>query len=276
MIDLLNFYLEKISSEDYYFQFYESISNINMTYDIFKGYVESGSKLDFQIYDTDEAIEKYKSLCQPDISFDDENRIWFLLLSFYLFKSGYTIEQFPDVLKRPPSDPQTFTYNTIRRKAFALDLNDGNTIRYETRRQIVDNMIFKKTTQSIDPGKNIDELIRKISTRDAHFEEMELDEKLKELANLIENMLKTKDKYLELDYKPVAFDFLNNATIIKYRNQLQCFRHSSEESIKQRKQLDEKQKMFLVDYGIIICKTIYIIKRDTDTQLGRRGHTHQA
>ncbi len=146
-------------------------------------------------------------LCQPGNGecFSDDDKRWFILTAFYLFKNGYVIEQFPDVLRRPPSDPSAFTYNAIRDRAFVLGLNDRNVIKYETRRRLISEMNFKKVSSSTDLSEPVDELIRKISTRDAGFEEMELDEKLRELANLIENLLKENNNFLALDYKTVAF-----------------------------------------------------------------------
>ena len=61
--------------------------------------------------------------------------------------------------------------------------------------------------------EEVDELIQKISTRNARFNNMALDEKLKEIGNLIEYLL--KDKYTE------------------------------------------QQKLFMVEFGIIICNLIY-------------------
>ena len=89
---------------------------------------------------------------------------------------------------------------------------------------------------------------------------MALDEKLQEIANLIENMLKENGNFIKLDYASFVFDYLSDETIKKYRDQMQCFRHSSEKSIAERSSYTDVQKNFFVDFGIVIVKTIHVLK----------------
>ena len=70
--------------------------------------------------------------------------------------------------------------------------------------------------------------------------------KLAEIANLIENMLKEKDKFLVLDYSSICFDFINDDIIKKFRKQLHIFRHSSEEALSERKKVSNEQKLFIL------------------------------
>ena len=60
-------------------------------------------------------------------------------------------------------------------------------------------------------------MFKKISTRSAKFEEMSQDEKLKEIANLIENMLFKDGDYVKFEYDKVCFEYLNNDNITSYR-----------------------------------------------------------
>ena len=85
---------------------------------------------------------------------------------------------------------------------------------------------------------------------------MSTDEKLAEIANLIENLLKKDGKFLSIDYSLVCFDYINEANVKDYRNKLHCFRHSSDESIKERTHFSNEQKSFLIDYGLAIIKAI--------------------
>lgn len=89
---------------------------------------------------------------------------------------------------------------------------------------------------------------------------MALDEKLQEIANLIENMLKENGKFITLDYDSFAFEYLSDETIKKFRKQMQCFRHSSEEAVAERRNYTDAQKNFFVDFGIVIVKTIHELK----------------
>lgn len=89
MIDLREFYLSRIDTDDYYYRFYELIKNVNMTYNIFSGYEETSS-YEFVIYDAIEAIEKFRALCQPgNEPTRTEDKCWFFLVSYYLDKNNY-------------------------------------------------------------------------------------------------------------------------------------------------------------------------------------------
>ena len=88
---------------------------------------------------------------------------------------------------------------------------------------------------------------------------MSTDEKLAEIANLIENLLKKNGKYTIPDYSAVCFGFITDTMITDYRKKMHCFRHSAEESILERKSYSEEQKLFFVDYGLTIIKVIHTL-----------------
>lgn len=260
MTDLKEYYLNNVSENEYHYRFRSYILASNKKYNIFFG-EEEDEELEFLIIDIEEAIEKFKSLCQPEIqTFSKEQTCWFYLLTFFFHHNGYYIEEFPHVLRRPPNEPTEFTYTEIRNKAFALGLNVNGTIPYRVRRQIVAQLTFKTNGTTLDIGESIEEKFKKISTRNASFQEMALDEKLQEIANLIENMLKENGKFITLDYASVAFEYLSDETIKNYRKQMQCFRHSSEEAVAERRSYTDAQKNFFVDFSIVIVKTIHELK----------------
>jgi hypothetical protein len=119
--------------------------------------------------------------------------------------------------------------------------------------------IFSITRDNFqDMPADISETIRLISTRNADFDNMELDEKLAILNNLIENLLKRGDKYISLDYEKVFFGFLSENDIKDYRKQTHCFRHGAKEALENRKNFSKEQKELLSDIGIFIA--IYIHK----------------
>ena len=86
---------------------------------------------------------------------------------------------------------------------------------------------------------------------------MYTDEKLAEIANLIENMLKKDGEFIALEYEKVCCGFIDDAVVRKYRKKMQCFRHCTDEAITERKSYSEEQKNFLVDYGLTIVKAIH-------------------
>ena len=105
--------------------------------------------------------------------------------------------------------------------------------------------------------EDVDKLIQKISTRNAQLNEMALDEKLKELGNLIEYLLKKGKKFISLNYEHISLGFIKESDVKELRNKVQCFRHSSQESIRERIAYTEKQKQFMAEYGVVICNLIY-------------------
>ena len=123
-------------------------------------------------------------MCQPDVGFsDNENKCWFYLITFYLYKMGYEIKEFPRVLARPPVEPADFTYGDIRNRIIAEGNDDNGTVRYATRRQFVANLTFTQKSNHIDIDSSIDQKFIEISNRRASFNNMSIDEKLAEIAS---------------------------------------------------------------------------------------------
>lgn len=117
--------------------------------------------------------------------------------------------------------------------------------------------LSQKDYEKVVVAEELDNIIQKISTRNAKFNEMALDEKLKEIANLIEYLLKDNNKFIELNYDDISLGFIKELDVKNLRKRIQCFRHSSKESIKERNIYTENQKHFMVELGILICNLIY-------------------
>ena len=132
-------------------------------------------------------------------------------------------------------------------------------MRYAERRKLVANLTFKQKQKYIEINDTIEENFKKISNRQAEFNKMSVDEKILEIANLIENFLKKDKKFIALDYSKICFDYINEDTIKKYRKDIQCFRHSSEQALKERANYSKEQKDFMIDYGLTILKVIHTL-----------------
>lgn len=256
LIDLKEFYLQNIKESEYHYRFFDSIKKANCTYNVFYGEAEN-KDYRFEIYDIEEAITKFKELCLPDVVFSNENRYWFYLVTYYLYTLGYEIIEFPRILANPPVEPTDFTYRDIRNRIIALKKDDKGTVRYATRRDFVEKLTFKQKTCNIDVDDSINQKFIEISTRQASFNCMHTDEKLAEIANLIENMLKQDGKFITPEYEKVCCGFIDDTIVKNYRKQMQCFRHCTDEAIAERKTYSEEQKTFLVDYGLTIVKAIH-------------------
>lgn len=163
MIDLRKYYLENIREDNYYYRFYDLVRDVNKAYNVFVGENETKA-FQFTVFDEIDAIEKFKSLCQPDRNLIcNEDKCWFYLVSYYLNSRGYIIEQFPNVLSRPPMDPSNFTYSEIKNKALALGLDTGGTVRWATRRKIVAELNFTRKASCVAIGEALDGTVKILS-----------------------------------------------------------------------------------------------------------------
>jgi hypothetical protein len=259
-MDLKEFYFQNINDEEYHSRFRKTIENVDMVYNVFTG-PEKVKDYEFIVYDAEEAITKYRELCQPDVNFNNENKCWFYLVSYYLYKMGFEIKEFPRVLARPPVDPCDFTYNDIRNRIIAQGGDDNGIVRYATRRTFVASLTFEQKSSHIEVDDSINQKFVEISNRQASFNSMSIDEKLAEIANLIENMLKKNGKFITPDYQTVCFKYISNDIVTSYRKRMHCFRHSTAEAIAERKSYSEDQKNFFVDYGLTIVKAIYSLTK---------------
>lgn len=256
-MDLKEFYFQNIQDEEYHCRFHESIKDVNRIYNIFSGY-EEVNDYKFEVYDEEEAITKFRELCQPNVSFSgSKNKCWFYLITYYLYKIGYEIKEFPRVLARPPVDPSDFTYGEIRDRIIAQGDDDNGTVRYAVRRTFIASFTFELKSSHIDIDDLINQKFIEISNRQASFNKMSIDEKLAEIANLIENVLKRNEKFITLDYSKICFDYISNEIVANYRKKMHCFRHASDKAMAERNSYSEEQKNFFVDYGLTIIKVIH-------------------
>ena len=167
-MDLKEFYFQNIKESEYHYRFLESVKKVNYTYNIFCGEEET-QNYQFEIYDVEEAITKFKELCQPDDDFSGEINCWFFLITYYLHMLGYEIKEFPRILARPPVDPTDFTYRDIRNRIIALGGDDNGTVRYATRRTFVADLTFEQKSCNIEVNDSINQKFIEISTRQASF-----------------------------------------------------------------------------------------------------------
>lgn len=277
MFDLRQYYLNNIKEEDYYYRFYAIVKDVDII-------SSSGlpvpkvkrEKIQFLVYDKQDAMDKFKELCQPGQKFDDnEKKCWFYIVCYYLNRCEVYIEQFPNILKRPPENPSTFTYNEIRNWAIAHRLDNNGTVQYITRRKIVSEFKFLNTQSYIEPGEDIESLFNKISTNSIDFQNLSIESKLREIANLIEHLLKINGKFEVLNYERITFGYITNENIKDFRKQIQCFRHATEKALAERKRFTERQKSFLVDYGLTLSKVIFNLRKYKERENNDELHKYE-
>lgn len=243
-MDLKKYYLQTIKETDYHYKFHDYIDGING---------------DFDVFDEEEAIDKFRELCQPEFYFDEKSTVLFYLVTFYLHSLGYVIKEFPRALARPPKEPQTFTYDEIRTRLKKENKDDKGIVRYDTRRVLVASLTFEQKICNIEVGEYINQKFIAISNRQASFENMQVDEKIAEIVNLIENLLKKDGKFITPKYANMCYGFIDDTTVRNYRHKLQCFRHCTDKELEDRKNFSAEQKEFLIDYGITMVKAIHAL-----------------
>ena len=256
MIDLKEFYLQNVKENEYYYRFRDLIEKANYTYNVFIGEKET-QDYQFKICNVEDAIAKFRELCQPEVVFSGEARYWFYLITYYLYMLGYEIREFPQILARPPMEPSDFTCRDIRSRLIKLGRDDNGTVRFETRRAFAAELTFEQKSCNIAVNDSINQKFIEISTRQASFDCMHTDEKIAEIANLIENMLKRGGRFITLEYENVCCGFVDDSIVKCYRNKMQCFRHCTDEAIAERKKYSEEQKAFLIDFGLTIVKALH-------------------
>lgn len=253
-MELREYYINNVQNHEYHFCFFEEINNVNKVYNVFNGEVE---KYDykFNVKSEEEAIRKFKNICRKNSSYyNQEDKCWFYLLTYYLMKMGYEIKEFPELLTNPPASPEEFISRDIMNKILETVPISLITPRY--RNFFIEKLTFKKVNYKT-LNKDIESKFVEISTRSAGFNDMTIDEQLSETVNLIENYLKKNDKFINVDYSLIALDFISDDIVRKYKGSLQCFRHASEKALKERENFSEDQKLFMREFGILIIEIIH-------------------
>ena len=252
-MDLREYYINNIQEHENHSCFVEEITNVNKSYNIFEGEVEKND-YKFNVKSEEEAIRKFKNICQNNNYYNREDKCWFYLLTYYLTKKGYEIKEFPELLRNPPASPEEFISRDIMNKILETCPVTLMTKRY--RNHFIEKLTFKKVNYKT-LNEDIESKFVEISTRSAGFNDMTIDEQLSEIVNLIENYLKKNDKFINVDYSLIALDFISEDIIKDYKGRLQCFRHASEKALNERKSFSEDQKLFMREFGIIIIETIH-------------------
>lgn len=243
MIDTLNFFKANYDSRSYYAKFHGQLLAI---------------KDEQYLYaDGQEIVDRFREICKPSSYSSDSEENEFLLLCFWMNKNGYVIKEFPNLLSRPTS-LAIFSYDEIRKYIHKKRGTDG-TVRWQERRDLCDELTITSSSSFQLLPNDIQEKIQLISTRGAEFDGMTVDEKLQNLNNLIENLLKpdSKKKYLAFDYNDVFFGFISEDDVKQFRKRTHPFRHATEDTLKERASISEDEKKLLADMGVFVVIHIY-------------------
>ena len=152
VIDLKDYYLKYVQTNEYYYCFRELINKGTDNY---------------EVYNIKHIIEHFKYSCQPENDTTDRYDAWFYLTLFYMYKNGYVIEEFPDLVEQPPMERFSFVNTKIREK---IGENAQGIVPYAERRKLIDNLTFTQksipetgnSSQTISFEENRNKIIKEI------------------------------------------------------------------------------------------------------------------
>lgn len=243
MICIYDYYSKNIKEDSFY---YFTFNNDIESYFIFND--------DYKYFDEKELINRFRLLTYPANDYSEDENMEFILICFYLNNQGYYIEQFPNFLERPTN---VGSFSLEMREYILSQGNSNGVVPWAERRLLSNSLIFSRNDiPNISITEDLNELFKKISNRNADFIAMTNNEKLGEINNVIENILKINEKWEDIDYQTESFDFLSNDIVMQYRKLIHCFRHGAENSIEERNNFTDQQKDFLINYGITICELV--------------------
>lgn len=217
----------------------------------------------YQYEDEDKLISQFKETLKPkyygdkskfnDFTVQDEKEYKTLLI--WLGENSYIIEEFPNVILQKLS-LKAFAYDQIRSKI--LKDNPSNKVTWQDRRELIDSLHLRKTEDFpiFSLEDNFEEKINDIANRRGPLQTQTHEDQLATLNNCIEYLLKKNGKYAEL-HSSIFYNYIDEQKVKQYRKDTQIFRHSSENSLKERKAWSEKKKSFYIRLGILIVNNIY-------------------
>ena len=211
-----------------------------------------------------EVISRFKELISPDNETNFNNKIFnqeFQLIRQYLDNQGYRIAQFPNAL-HIPNTLHNFAYNQIR-SYIQTKRNSLGTVTWDERRILINELNFLKDAFVFQKvPDDLQTIIKKISLRDATWEQQTDDEKLRTIAEMIENLMKLSNgKFLSVD-ESNFYGLFTEEQLKNFRKQLQVFRHSHKQALEEREsEFDESRKKFLIHLGIVILIRLNEITR---------------
>lgn len=222
-------------------------------------------ELENYIYiDDNEVISRFKELISPDNETNFKNKIFnkeFQLIRQYLDNQGYRIAQFPNAL-HIPNTLHNFAYNQIR-SYIQTKRNSLGIVTWDERRILINELnFFNEAFVFQKVPDDLQTIIKKISLRDATWEQQTDDEKLRTIAEVIENLMKLSNgKFLSVD-ESSFYGLFTEGQLKNFRKQLQVFRHSHKQALEERdSEFDESRKKFLLHLGIVILIRLNEITR---------------
>lgn len=172
-MELLEYFLNKVNVNSPYYQFRKEIETGQVN--LFGNTPMSYEKL--YINSSEEAINKFRNLTQPQNSYSTEDNCKFILICHYLYQNKYVIKEFPELLENPIL-LYDFAYGQVRTYLIAHGIGDSSRVAWQDRRDLINTLKFK-ILDNFYVNSEINQLFKLVSTRSAEFQVMTNQEKLK-------------------------------------------------------------------------------------------------
>lgn len=257
--------LTEMNIVEYYVMHFPS--KINSSYDEryfsdVKRYPREWMKLQSLEYiDDKQVITEWKSCLYPaNVSFVSKiefEKAKYYFLSYYLWSEGYSVKEFPSELESTlglENFADRVLYDATANK-YGRDSN-GN-VKWRHRRLLIDSLSIIKKDTIITIEEKVDELIKNISTRSAKFEHMTTDEKLENIRNGYDHIIKLYGGFDKIDYHKLFMSFIEESNLKNYSKKLHAFRHGDAVALVERAVYTDQEKKYMIDFGITVLNRLW-------------------
>jgi|SRR5690554_2118934 len=211
--------------------------------------------------DDKQIINEWRSCLYPsnrslvsEIAFEKAK---YYLLSYYLWSEGYYVKEFPSELETTlglENFADRVLYDATATK-YGRDSNRN--VKWKHRRSLIDSLSIIKKDTVITPEEKVDELIKNISTRSAKFEHMTTDEKLENIRNAYDHLIKSYGGFDKIDYLKLFMSFIDESNLKDYSKRLHAFGHGDAAALLERTDYTDQEKKYMIEFGVIVLNRLW-------------------
>lgn len=227
--------------------------------DFYKGYfISHRDSLKYSVLDKDDLVQHWKQKLYPTNTTSVESEAEFTLLTYWLYKNGFVVEGHPNILEKFTSREKISNGNLYFATKKKYGTNPSGAVTWKDRRSYIDELKIERiSTSTIVLEHSLEDIMSLVSTRNAVFAEMTLDEKIANIRDVFEYIGKKNGKYLQIPFETLSAGYITIENVKRFQNEIQCFRHGEATLLAKRNTYSDEQKWFLIDYGLTILMLAY-------------------
>ncbi len=213
--------------------------------------------------------DMFENIVSPDnesnYKNEDENIKWDRLCR-YLRENNYCLYYDGNIIfdfSEQKMGLYSFAYNQIRNwvKKYIYNGEYSDKVEWKDRRAFISKLKLE-TKVNVTPPNELLEIFNSISFDTKHEN---INSNLLGIANAIEFLLKEGNKFMSLNFNETESKFIDNNKIKELRKKLQCFRHATQEMIKEREEMTDDERKFYLYLGYAY---LTIIKKHLNENIG--------